>query len=61
MLADNDVALKAQAAAGFKREGYLRQHVKKDGVRCDVVLLVFSQTNGARGATRCSSRSPWPA
>jgi UDP-4-amino-4,6-dideoxy-N-acetyl-beta-L-altrosamine N-acetyltransferase len=39
VLADNDVALKAQAAAGFKREGYLRQHVMKDGQRRDVVLL----------------------
>ncbi|HKT52985.1 MAG TPA: GNAT family protein, partial [Caulobacteraceae bacterium] len=39
VLADNDVALKAQAAAGFKREGYLRQHVIKDGERRDVVLL----------------------
>jgi len=39
VLADNDVALKAQAAAGFRREGYLREHVIKDGVRRDVVLL----------------------
>lgn len=39
VLADNDVALKAQAAAGFRREGYLRQHVIKDGRRRDVVLL----------------------
>jgi UDP-4-amino-4,6-dideoxy-N-acetyl-beta-L-altrosamine N-acetyltransferase len=39
VLADNDVALKAQAAAGFRREGYLREHVIKDGRRRDVVLL----------------------
>jgi UDP-4-amino-4,6-dideoxy-N-acetyl-beta-L-altrosamine N-acetyltransferase len=39
VLADNDVALKAQAAAGFRREGYLREHVMKDGRRRDVVLL----------------------
>jgi UDP-4-amino-4,6-dideoxy-N-acetyl-beta-L-altrosamine N-acetyltransferase len=39
VLADNDVALKAQAAAGFRREGYLRAHVIKDGRRRDVVLL----------------------
>jgi UDP-4-amino-4,6-dideoxy-N-acetyl-beta-L-altrosamine N-acetyltransferase len=39
VLADNDVALKAQAAAGFRREGYLREHVLKDGRRRDVVLL----------------------
>jgi UDP-4-amino-4,6-dideoxy-N-acetyl-beta-L-altrosamine N-acetyltransferase len=39
VLADNDVALKAQAAAGFRREGYLRQHIIKDGRRRDVVLL----------------------
>ena len=39
VLADNDVALKAQAAAGFRREGYLREHIIKDGVRRDVVLL----------------------
>ncbi|HEX4199372.1 MAG TPA: UDP-4-amino-4,6-dideoxy-N-acetyl-beta-L-altrosamine N-acetyltransferase [Caulobacteraceae bacterium] len=39
VLADNDVALKAQAAAGFRREGYLREHIVKDGRRRDVVLL----------------------
>ena len=41
MLADNDVALKAQAAAGFRREGYLRRHVFKDGEYRDVVLLAI--------------------
>jgi UDP-4-amino-4,6-dideoxy-N-acetyl-beta-L-altrosamine N-acetyltransferase len=39
VLADNDVALKAQSAAGFRREGYLREHILKDGRRRDVVLL----------------------
>ena len=39
VLADNDVALKAQATAGFRREGYLREHILKDGRRRDVVLL----------------------
>ncbi len=39
VLADNDVALKAQAAAGFRREGYLRAHILKEGRRRDVVLL----------------------
>ena len=31
--------LKAQSAAGFRREGYLRGHVLKDGQPRDVVLL----------------------
>ena len=39
VLADNDAALKAQAAAGFRREGYLRRHVFKGGEFHDVVLL----------------------
>ena len=39
VLSDNDVALRAQAAAGFRREGYLRQHVRKDGRVHDVVVL----------------------
>lgn len=39
VLADNDAALKAQAAAGFRREGYLPQHVLMDGAPRDVVLL----------------------
>lgn len=44
VLADNDAALKAQSAAGFRREGYLRRHVLKDGVFRDVVLLsILSQ------------------
>ena len=39
VMADNDAALKAQAAAGFRREGYLRGHVLKGGRPRDVVLL----------------------
>ena len=41
VLADNDVALKSQAAAGFRREGYLRRHMLKFGVYRDVVLLAI--------------------
>lgn len=41
VLADNDTALRAQAAAGFRREGYLRRHVLKDGEFRDVVLLAI--------------------
>ena len=41
VLADNDVALKAQTAAGFRREGYRRKHVLKDGAFRDVVLLAI--------------------
>jgi UDP-4-amino-4,6-dideoxy-N-acetyl-beta-L-altrosamine N-acetyltransferase len=39
VLADNDAALKAQSAAGFRREGYLPQHVLMGGQPRDVVLL----------------------
>lgn len=39
VLAGNDAALKAQAAAGFRREGYLRRHAFKHGRFHDVVLL----------------------
>ena len=39
VFADNDVALKAQAAAGFRREGYLRRHYFKQGEHRDCVLL----------------------
>lgn len=39
VLADNDTALKAQAAAGFRREGYLRRQIFKDGRYRDVVRL----------------------
>ena len=41
VLADNDAALKAQSAAGFRREGYLRRHVLKDGRFRDVALLAI--------------------
>jgi RimJ/RimL family protein N-acetyltransferase len=41
VLADNEVALKAQAGAGFRREGYLRRHVWKDGRFHDVALLAI--------------------
>jgi UDP-4-amino-4,6-dideoxy-N-acetyl-beta-L-altrosamine N-acetyltransferase len=41
VLADNDAALKAQTAAGFRREGYLRRHAIKDGAFRDVVLLAM--------------------
>jgi RimJ/RimL family protein N-acetyltransferase len=41
VLADNEAALKAQAAAGFRREGYLRRHAFKDGRFHDVVLLAI--------------------
>jgi UDP-4-amino-4,6-dideoxy-N-acetyl-beta-L-altrosamine N-acetyltransferase len=39
VLAENEIALKAQAGAGFRREGYLRRHVWKDGRFHDAVLL----------------------
>ncbi|WP_419255374.1 GNAT family N-acetyltransferase [Caulobacter sp. ErkDOM-YI] len=39
VMADNDAALKAQVATGFRREGYLRGHVLKNGIARDVVLL----------------------
>ncbi|MDP1735836.1 MAG: UDP-4-amino-4,6-dideoxy-N-acetyl-beta-L-altrosamine N-acetyltransferase [Caulobacter sp.] len=39
VMADNDAAMKIQTGAGFRREGYLRGHVLKDGQPRDVVLL----------------------
>ena len=39
VLADNDAALRAQGAAGFRREGYLRNHLFKAGSLHDVVIL----------------------
>jgi UDP-4-amino-4,6-dideoxy-N-acetyl-beta-L-altrosamine N-acetyltransferase len=52
VLADNDTALKAQAAAGFRREGYRRGHVLKGGVWRDVVLLaIMADEWRARRAT----------
>jgi UDP-4-amino-4,6-dideoxy-N-acetyl-beta-L-altrosamine N-acetyltransferase len=41
VLADNDTALRAQAAAGFRREGYLRRHAYKNGAFRDVALLAI--------------------
>lgn len=41
VLADNDAALRAQAAAGFRREGYLRHHALKHGQFRDVVMLAI--------------------
>jgi UDP-4-amino-4,6-dideoxy-N-acetyl-beta-L-altrosamine N-acetyltransferase len=56
VLADNDAALKAQAAAGFRREGYLRSHVLKDGSFRDVVLLAIlaEEWRARRAAVRKS-------
>ena len=39
--AGNEVALRAQAAAGFRREGYLRRHAYKHGEFHDVALLAI--------------------
>jgi UDP-4-amino-4,6-dideoxy-N-acetyl-beta-L-altrosamine N-acetyltransferase len=39
VLSDNVAALRAQAAVGFQREGYLRRHLIKNGVERDVVIL----------------------
>lgn len=47
VLADNDTALKAQAAAGFRREGYLRRHGFKHGQYRDVVLLAVLEEEWA--------------
>ncbi|HEX8569912.1 MAG TPA: UDP-4-amino-4,6-dideoxy-N-acetyl-beta-L-altrosamine N-acetyltransferase [Caulobacteraceae bacterium] len=54
VLADNEIALKAQAGAGFRREGYLRRHVLKDGRFHDVVLLAIlkEEWEARRVATR---------
>ena len=54
VLADNEAALKSQAAAGFRREGYLRGHALKDGVFRDVVLLAInaSEWRARRAAVR---------
>ena len=44
VVAGNETALKAQAAAGFRREGYMRRHAFKHGQEFDVVLLaVFAE------------------
>jgi UDP-4-amino-4,6-dideoxy-N-acetyl-beta-L-altrosamine N-acetyltransferase len=50
VLADNDTALRAQDAAGFRREGYMRRHILKDGQFRDVVLLaILADEWGVRG------------
>ena len=56
VLADNEAALKAQAAAGFRREGYLKGHALKDGVFRDVVLLAITadEWRARRAAVRKS-------
>jgi UDP-4-amino-4,6-dideoxy-N-acetyl-beta-L-altrosamine N-acetyltransferase len=56
VLADNEAALKAQAAAGFRREGYLRGHALKDGAFRDVVLLAIlaDEWRARRAAVRKS-------
>lgn len=49
VVAGNEVAMKAQAAAGFRREGYLRRHAFKHGQEYDVVLLaIFAEEWAAR-------------
>ncbi|MFZ5670074.1 MAG: UDP-4-amino-4,6-dideoxy-N-acetyl-beta-L-altrosamine N-acetyltransferase [Pseudomonadota bacterium] len=50
VMADNDAALKVLTGAGFRREGYLREHVLKDGEPRDVVMLgVLAGEWAARG------------
>lgn len=39
VIAGNEIALKAQLAAGFRREGYLRRHAWKYGEARDVVVM----------------------
>jgi UDP-4-amino-4,6-dideoxy-N-acetyl-beta-L-altrosamine N-acetyltransferase len=50
--ADNETALKAQSAAGFRREGYLRRHAFKQDRYHDVVLLAIlsEEWSARRGA-----------
>jgi UDP-4-amino-4,6-dideoxy-N-acetyl-beta-L-altrosamine N-acetyltransferase len=54
VFADNDTALKAQAAAGFRREGYLRRHYLKNGQHRDCVLLAIlaDEWREKRGSVR---------
>lgn len=47
VVAGNEIALKAQAAAGFRREGYLRRHAYKNNAYQDVVLLAILQEEWA--------------
>jgi hypothetical protein len=46
-LACRRFGLKAQAAAGFRREGYLRRHAYKSDAYQDVVLLAILQEEWA--------------
>ena len=51
VVAGNEAAMKAQAAAGFRREGYMRRHAYKGGEEYDVVLLaIFAEEWAARRA-----------
>ena len=52
--AGHETALKAQAAAGFRREGYLRRHAFKHGEFRDVVLMAILADEWAvrRGGVR---------
>jgi UDP-4-amino-4,6-dideoxy-N-acetyl-beta-L-altrosamine N-acetyltransferase len=56
VMADNDAALKAQVTTGFRREGYLRGHVLKNGAPRDVVMLgiLASEWSQLRDAARLS-------
>lgn len=52
VVAGNEIAIKAQAAAGFRREGYMRRHAYKGGEEYDVVLLaIFAEEWAARRAS----------
>jgi UDP-4-amino-4,6-dideoxy-N-acetyl-beta-L-altrosamine N-acetyltransferase len=48
VMADNDAALRVMAAAGFRREGYLRGHVLKNGEPRDVVMVGILSEEWAR-------------
>ena len=51
VVAGNEAAMKAQAAAGFRREGYMRRHAFKHGQEYDVVLLaIFAEEWAERRA-----------
>ena len=50
--AGNEAALKAQQAAGFRREGYLRRHAFKDGRFTDVVVLAILREEWAERRTK---------
>jgi UDP-4-amino-4,6-dideoxy-N-acetyl-beta-L-altrosamine N-acetyltransferase len=45
--ASNEVALRAQQAVGFRREGYLRRHAYKHGEFRDVALLAVLESEWA--------------